>query len=261
MGKATRGRRRAGEDVARGPAVANGKRLTQSQRERLAEAETLAAGTWRDRQRAAHIVRLVEGELIAARMTSAVERGIEDTLQRAQARGETFEIETVDVGEWRRNEMGGLARRGGLPILDVQTVRRASRIDGLASLHKAGSISDDDKQIGDAFRLIYDRAKPPVSVSAYGSTQAGFKDVGHMLVSVAEAGSALAVLSDIRRRIGDQQTADVLEAVAGRGATIRSLGDAGSLKVANRERLLAGLSVAKDVLSDLNRKRLANQAR
>lgn len=261
MGKATRGRKRPGTPAVRGPAVVNGKRLTSGQRERLAEAEALAAGSWQDRQRAVFIIRQVEGELAAARANSAVERGIEDTLERARARGETFVVETVDVGEWRRNEMGGLARRGGLPILDVQTVRRASRIDGLASLHKAGSISDADKQIGDAFRLIFDKAKAPVSVSGFGSTQAGFKDVGHMLVSVAEAGSALAVLSAIRRRIGDPRTVEVLEAVAGRGATIRSLGDAGSLKVTNRERLLAGLAVAKDVLSDLNRKRLANQAR
>lgn len=260
MGKAKRHRKRACEAPPRGPAVVNGRRLTQGQRERLVEAEALAAGTWQDRQRAVAIIRLVEAEISAARAGTAVERGIEDTLRRAQERGEVFVVETVDVGEWRRNDMGGLARRDGAPILDVQTVRRASRIDGLASLHKAGALTDEEKQIGDAYRALYDRAKPPVSVSEYGSTQAGFKDVGRMLVSVAEAGSALAVVSDIARRIGDPKIAMALEAVAGRGATIRSLGD-GALKGVNRDRLKAGLRIAQDVLSDLNEKRVANRSR
>lgn len=253
MGK--RRRKRAIETAPRGPAVVNGKRLSATQRERLAEAEALAAGNWRDRQRAVFLIREVEAEIAAARAGTAVERGIEDTLERARARGEAFEVETVDVGEWRRNEMGGLARRDGQPILDVQTVRRASRIDGLASLHKAGALSDAEKQIGDAYRAVLDRAMPPVSVSGYGSTQAGFKDVGHMLVSVAEAGTALAVISAIHRRVGDARTVAVLEAVAGRGATIRSLGDGGSLKAANLRRLKAGLDVAKCEIESLNEAR------
>ena len=82
-----------------------------------------------------------------------------------------------------------------------------------------------------------------------------------MLVSVVEAGSALAVVSEIRRRIADPRTADVLEAVAGRRATIRSLGSGGDLNAANRDRLVRGLAVAKEVLSDLNKRRLPNQER
>lgn len=253
MGK--RRRKRAIEAAPRGPAVVNGKRLTSTQRERLAEAEALAAGSWRDRQRAVSIIREVEAEIAAARAGTAVERGIEDTLERARARGEAFEVETVDVGEWRRNEMGGLARRDGQPILDVQTVRRASRVDGLASLHKAGALSDGEKQIGDAYRLVLDRAMPPVSVSGYGSTQAGFKDVGHMLVSVAEAGSALAIISAIHRRVGDAKAVAVLEAVAGRGATIRSLGAGGDLNAANLRRLKAALHAAKCEFESLNEAR------
>jgi hypothetical protein len=262
MGKAlSRGKKKGADATPRGPAVVSGRRLTLAQRERLAEAEDLAAGTWRDRQRAAWIIRQVEAELAGARTGSAVERGIEDTLRRAQDRGETFVVETVDVGEWRRNEDGGLARRDGQPILDVQTVRRASRIDGLANLHKSGALNDDQKQIGDAYGQIFDKAKPPVSVSEYGSTTVGFKDVGRMLVSVVEAGNALAVISEIRRRIADARTADVLEAVAGRRATIRSLGCGGDLNTANRDRLVRGLAVAKEVLSDLNKRRLPNQER
>lgn len=261
MGKAFRGRKRMAAAAARGPAVVNGKRLTQGQRERLAEAEVLAAGTWRDRQRAVFIVRQVEAELAAARASSAVERGIEDTLQRAQARSEVFEIETVDVGEWRRNDMGGLARRDGAPILDVQTVRRASRIDGLASAHKAGAISDDDKRVGDAYRVLLEAAQPPVGTSQYGAHLTSVPDKERSMAAAMLRGYAALALSEIARRIADPKTAAVLDAVAGRGATIRSLGDTGSLKAANRDRLIAGLAVAKEVLDDLNRKRLANQAR
>lgn len=255
MGKALRGRRRPQAVVPRGPAVVNGARLTQGQRDRLVEAEGLAVGSWRDRQRAAAMVREVEAELTAARAVVEIERGIEERLERARRRGEVFGVETVAVGEWRRDDMGGLARRDGQPILDVQRVRRASRVDGLVSLFKAGSLTDEEKQVGDAYRALFERARPPMSVSAYGSTQAGFKDVGHMLVSVAEAGQALGDVSEIARRIGDARAVAVLEAVAGRGATIRSLGDGGDLKIANRERLKRALKSAKETMAALKKDR------
>lgn len=261
MGKAMQGRRGRRERDEVGPARANGQRLSGDQRRRLALAEQLAAGDWRERQRAAHLVRQVEAELVEARSARAVERGIDDTLQRARARGEVFAVETVAVGEWRRNEIGGLARREGRPILDVQVVRRASRIDGLASLYKAGAISDAEKETGDAYRAVFDRARAPMAISDLDWQGGGAGDAGRMLVSVAEAGSALKVLSDIAERIGDARTVAVLEAVAGRGATIRSLGDAGGLKAANRERLVEGLEVAKQVLAEVRDRRLANQAR
>jgi hypothetical protein len=254
------------------PVTVNGRSLTATQRDRLIEAERLAGGGLSERKKAAALVRSVEAELTAAREARAVDRGIEDTLARAAGRGEAFEVEIVDIGEWRRAEDGGLVRRNGLPVLDVQTVRRASRVDGLASLYKAGSIGDEEKRIGDACRVLFEQAKPPISSSQYGSSAGGGCDTGRMLVAVAEAGKAGAMVWQIARACRDVKVFTVLEAVAGRGATIRSLGDGGDLKARNLDRLRAGLAAAKGViehdregrkarLADPKSKGLANQAR
>jgi hypothetical protein len=254
------------------PIVVNGRSLTATQRDRLIEAERLAAGSLSDRKRAASIVRGVEAELTAAREARAVDAGIEDALARAALRGEAFEVEIVDIGEWRRGEDGGLVRRHGLPVLDVQTVRRASRIDGLASLYKAEAISDDEKQTGDACRAVFEQARPPVSSSQYGSTGGGQCDTGQMLVAVAMAGSAAALVAKIAKACGDVKVFAVLEAVAGRGASVRSLGDGGGSKARNLARLKAGLAAAKCAIEQDREERkarlggpksngLANQAR
>ncbi len=255
------------------PVTVNGRSLTATQRDRLIEAGRLAGGGLSERKKAAALVRSVEAELTAAREARAVDRGIEDTLARAAGRGEAFEVEIVDIGEWRRAEDGGLVRRNGLPVLDVQTVRRASRVDGLASLYKAGSLGDEEKRIGDACRVLFEQAKPPISSSQYEPhCSGGGSDTGRMLVAVAEAGKAGAMVWQIARACRDVKVFTVLEAVAGRGATIRSLGDGGDLKARNLDRLRAGLAAAKGViehdregrkarLSDPKSKGLANQAR
>lgn len=230
--------------------VVSGCRLSLDQRERLGEAERLASGTLAERRQAVAMVRAVEGELASARDAVETDAAIARALARARRHGEAFEVETVDVGEWRRAEDGSLARRNGQLVLDVQTVRRASRIDGLANLFKAGALTDDEKRVGDEVRALFARATPPMSVSAYGSTQAGFADVGRMAVSVAEAGSALRDIGRVRAVIDDERTFAVVEAVAGRGATIRSLGD-GALKAINLDRLKVGLATAKGVLKAL----------
>lgn len=231
------------------PVMVNGCQLLPSQRERLGEAERLAAGGPMDRRRAAAMVRQVSAELEAAREARGVEAAIVDSLARAARRGEAFAVEVVDIGEWRRNEDGGLVRRGGLPVLDVQTVRRASRLDGLTSLYKAGAITDQEKQDGDAYRVLFEQARPPVSTSAYrDGGGGGHCDTGHMLVAVAEAGSAGAALGRIARACGDARTVAVLEAVAGRGASVRSLGAGGDAKARNLTRLKVGLAAAKRVM-------------
>lgn len=240
------------------PVVVNGRSLTATQRDRLIEAERLAGGGLAERKKAAALVRAVEAELRAVVEAVGIEAGIEDTLTRAARRGESFEVEIVDIGEWRRDEDGGLVRRHGLPVLDVQTVRRASRVDGLASLYRSGAISDDEKRTGDACRQVFELAKPPVSSSQYGGTAGGGCDTGRMLVAVAEAGHAAALVSDMAKGCADVKVFAVLEAVAGRGATIRSLGAGGDLNARNLDRLKAGLMAAKCVL---DQHRQARQAR
>ena len=241
--------------------VVSGRKLSRYQRERLAEAEGLASGSLSDRRRAASIIRDIERELSEARTSEAVKAAIDDTLARAQARGEAFEVETVDVGEWRRNDDGSMARRHGQIVLDVQTVRRASRVDGLANLYKTGSITDEAKRWGDTYRVLWERAMPPVSVSGLSASGGGGRDPGRMLERVAVAGCAAAVVSEIARRVGDRRVVDVLNAVAGQGRTIRSLGDGGDLKLANRDRLTTALGVVEQVLSESYWKGLASQAR
>jgi len=260
MGKAHRGRRaRTAPGLAE--RIVSGRRLTRQQRERLAAAEMLAVGGLADRRRAASIIRDIERELAEARTSEAVEADIADTLARAKARREAFEVELVEVGEWRRNADGTMVRRNGQIVLDVQTVRRASRVDGLANLYKTGAISDQAKRWGDAYRQLVERATPPVSASQYGVRSQGFCDTGRMLVQVALSGTAGVVIGEIGRRIDDARTFDVLNAVAGRGQTIRSLGLGGDQNEGNKQRLIAALTVVQQVLSESYWRGLASKER
>lgn len=230
--------------------VVDGVKLSRGQRERLADADRLTKGGLSERQRAAAIVREVERELEAAREADQVDAGIADTLTRAKERGETFEVEEVVVGAWRRSESGGLARRDGQPILDTETVRRASKVDGLANLYRAGAISDRTKMDGDRFRVLWEKAKPPMSGSAYDKQPGGGGcDTGRMLVQVAEAGTAAAIVGEIQRRL-DARAFDVMVAVAGRGQSIRSLGSGGDFKTANQARLVGALGAFSAMLSE-----------
>ena len=245
--------------------VVSGCKLSRGQRERLGEAERLAEGSPAERRKAAVMVREVERELADAREAAETEVTIAKALARARRHGEAFEVEAVDVGEWRRNEDGSLARRNGQLVLDVQTVRRASRIDGLANLYKAGVIDDHAKQRGDAFRVLFDRATPPMALSAASVSTGGGCDPGRMLVKVAVAGSAGAVVKEIGCRLlgqtGDGRAFGVLCAVAGRGASILSLGAGGNRRAANRDRLVLALATVSEVLSEDRWKGLANRVR
>lgn len=79
--EASRARRVAGPVEV----VVSGVTLRPSQRDALMEAERLAGGGLAERRKAAMLVRLVEGQLKAARDGAAVEAAIEDTLLRAEA--------------------------------------------------------------------------------------------------------------------------------------------------------------------------------
>lgn len=245
--------------------VVSGCKLSRGQRERLGEAERLAEGSPAERRKAATMVREVERELAEAREAAETEVTIAKALARARRHGEAFEVEAVDVGEWRRNEDGSLARRNGQLVLDVQTVRRASRIDGLANLYKAGVIDDHAKQRGDVFRVLFDQATPPMAVSDTTPSAGGGHDPTRMLVKVAVAGSAGAVVTEIGCRLlartGDGRAFEVLCAVAGRGETILSLGVGGNRRAANRDRLVLALETVSEVLSEDRWKGLANRVR
>lgn len=243
------------------PMVIGGRVLTRSQRERLAEAEKLAGGGQAERRKAASLVRQVEAELAAARAEGEVEAGIADTLERARARGEAFDVEVVDVGEWRRNDDGGLARRDGLPILDVKTHRRASRTDGLVSLYRAGSITDEEKRLADAFRALVEAARPPLKAGDLEPSRGGVVDRERSMAAAIARGFAAVRLSMVAHAVGDGRAYAVLDAVAGHGQTIRSLGSGGDLNALNKSRLKAGLAGLKAAMADPKWKELANQER
>lgn len=245
--------------------VVNGRRLSRGQRERLGEAERLAAGSWRDRQRAAAIVRAVERELAEAREAESTQAAIDAALDRARKRGEAFEVETVAVGEWRRDEDGALVRRKGELVFDVQTVRRASRVDGLVSLYRSGALDDRQKQTGDRFRQLWERAVPPMAVSDPTPKLGGAPDCARMLVQVALAGSAGAVVREIGVRLatrtGDGKAFEVLCAVAGRGLTLRAISSGGDVNTGNRQRLIDALGMVSEVLAEDRWKGLAQKER
>lgn len=237
--EASRARRVAGPVEV----VVSGVTLRPSQRDALMEAERLAGGGLAERRKAAMLVRLVEGQLKAARDGAAVEAAIEDTLLRAEARGEAFEVETVAVGEFRRDDNGGLARLKGQPILDVQTVRRARRVDGVASLYRAGHLDDDQVRIADEYRQLVEAARPPVGVATI-EPRVGraWADPEAPMAAAIERGQAGALLSKIHAAMTRRQ-AVVLQAVAGRGGSLRGLAAGGKQWQANRSLLIAALTV------------------
>lgn len=227
--------------------VVSGVRLRPSQRDALLEAERLAAGGLAERRKAAMLVRLVEGQLKAAREGAAVEAAIEDTLLRAEMRGEAFEIETVDVGAFRRDDNGGLARIKGQPVLDVQTVRRARRVDGIASLYRAGHLDDDQLRIADEYRLLVEAARPPIGVATI-EPRVGraWADPEAPMAAAMERGQAGARLTEIHSAMTPAQVA-VLQAVAGRGESIRGLVGGGRRWQANRSLLIEALTLCQKV--------------
>lgn len=259
MGKAAMSMRLSAEQLARmeasrarrvsGPieVVVSGVTLRPSQRDALMEAERLASGGLAERRKAAMLVRLVEGQLKAARDGAAVEAAIEDTLLRAEARGEAFEVETVAVGEFRRDDNGGLARLKGQPVLDVQTVRRARRIDGIASLYRAGHLDDDQLRIADEYRQLVEAARPPVGVATI-EPRVGraWADPEAPMAAAIERGQAGALLSKIHGAMTRRQ-AVVLQAVAGRGGSLRGLAAGGKQWQSNRSLLIAALTVCEKV--------------
>lgn len=205
------------------PEVVNGTRLKTSQRERLALAERLAAGSVRDRQRAAHLVRTVEAEIAAARLAGSVEEGIADTLQRGRERGEVFEESEVEVGRWRKDDNGAAVRVKGQPILDVERVRRASRVDGLANLYRSGAISETEKRTADRLRLLWDTVETPVAVSKL--DRAGAADrasTDALVVDAVRRGHGRVLLGQISAAVGERAWAE-LEAVVRHGRSIKSM--------------------------------------
>lgn len=229
--------------------VVSGLALRPSQRIALVEAERLAAGGLAERRKAPMLVRLVDAQLKAARDGAAVAAGIEDTLLRAVLRGEAFEVETVEVGTFRRGDAGDLVRVKGRPVLDVETVRRARRVDGIASLHRGGHLTDRQVEIADRYRQLVEDARPPLGAATI-APRAGraWADPEAPMAAAMARGVAGAALADIHSAMTPEQAA-VLQAVAGRGETLRGLGGGGRRWQTNRSLLIAALTACENLLT------------
>jgi len=228
MRAADEARREAAAEVRVGGAV-----LKPSQRVALAEAERLASGGLEERRKAAALVRAVEAELRAARDGVIVQDGVVDTLARAEARGEMFEVEAAEVGEWRRDGHGALVRIKGQPILDVKTVRRARRVDGLASLHRAGRLSDRQMETGRGLRSLFQAIMPPVGAASLEPViGASWSDPEAPMAAAVQRGFDAEALSDMLALLTPAQVR-VLHAVVARGLTLGALAGGGRRWQAN----------------------------
>lgn len=230
-----------------------GRALTPSQRTRLSAAEGLAKGGLSERRKAAAMVRQVEAELRAAREAEAVEAGVTETVARDP---NAFEIEDGVEGDWRRNEMGGLVRVHGQPILDARPVRRTRRLDGLRSMHRAGLIDDGQMETLDRYRSVYASAQPPLSTTALDRDRGTKVDREAPMAAAIERGNAAVLLGDIRRAIGSA-AADLLEAVAGRGESIRGLSAGGKQWQANHAVLLSSIPTVDLLITEARNRRLS----
>lgn len=238
--------RRRGQPSAPRPIV-NGRKLSTDQAARLTEAEGLAGGSWRDRQQAAAMVRAVERELGEAAEGDAVQRGVAEAVALLRARGVEVEVADTVQGGFVRDGLGRLKRHQGQLVYAAETVRVARRVDGLVSAWKAGVISDGEKLTADAVRVLWGMAQPAMGSSLNVGTGGGGPDSNQLNLMALKRAYAGARLRAVRVRLGDDKAADVLEAVAGRGETLRSLGT-GDQHEANKVRLRRGLAVAREVL-------------
>ena len=222
MAEAEKRRRDAAEARDAKPETVGGWVLTTSQAMRLTMAEKLAAGSVEDRRRAAVMVRGVRDEISLVRDAMAVEADIADSLARAAERGESFEAETVVEGGFLTDGDGALLRVDGHLVADVVTVRRARRVDGVMSLFRSGRIDAEQKKVCDDLRGVWARSLAPVRTSSFELHSGGNVDREAPMAAAMERGFAGRLLAVINAGVGSEG-AKVLMAVAGHGASVRSL--------------------------------------
>lgn len=223
-----------------------GRRLNASQAARLDRAGRLAAGSLDDRRRAARLVRSVADELAAEAEAEAVEADMERALAHL---GPDAAWETVVEAEFLCDQDGAPLRSDGQLIAKTRSVRRVSRVDGLTSLWRAGALSEAERSVGEAYAALYASAMPPVRVSSYDGGSGGGRslDKEAIMAAAMTRGFAARLLGEIRAACGDRN-ADVLEAVAGRGATVRSLGWSGKSAMRITQGLRDSLKVTANLL-------------
>ncbi|MGE7196901.1 hypothetical protein [Brevundimonas naejangsanensis] len=242
--------------------VVNGQTLNRAQAEALERAAVLAKGSIEERRQAAAMVRRVERQLSAAREAAAVAAGIAETVKALGGSDAGVAVEVVETATFVRDTHGAVLRHQGEPVLKVETATRAKRVDGLESLLKSGALGADDHEAGLLYRRMVARAQASVGSSLNERSAAPRMSSDGAVWSALERGYAALRLRLVRAAIGDERSMAVLDAVAGRGITIRTLGGGGDVRAANVRRLVSALRAAGPLLRTTDaqlKKALANQ--
>lgn len=244
--------------------VVNGRKLTRDQAMVLERAALLAKGNLQQRGQASAMVRQVERELGAATEAERVGAGIAETvaLRGGRAAGLCVEVEAEVC--LVRDPDGALARHDGELVVRTETVKRVRRDDGLLNLFKSEALDEDDYATGQLYRVMVARAAPRTRSSL--SERKGRGSVGSddAILMGLEQVFAMLRLRLVRGALNDDRAFAVLDAVAGRGETVRSLGRGGGEARRDVERLVRALRTVRPLLraSDAQlRKGLANQER
>lgn len=244
--------------------VINGQVLNRAQAVALERAAVLAQGSIEERRQAAAMVRRVEGQLASAREAAQVEVGIVETVAALGGKKAGVELEVVETASFVRDAHGAVLRHQGEPVLKVETATRAKRVDGLESLWKSGALNDQALADGMLYRQTVAKAQASLGSCLNERTGAPRMSSDGAVWSALDRGLAAVRLRLIKTAVGDPRTMEVLDAVAGRGMTIRTLGGGGNERVCNTKLLARALGVAGPLLrvSDEKLKRvLANRGR
>lgn len=244
--------------------VVNGQKLNRAQAVALERAAVLASGSLEERRQSAAMVRRIESQLAAAREAEAVSSGIVETVANLGGARAGVGLEVIEIASFVRDSDGVVVRHQGEPVLKVETATRAKRVDGLESLWKSGALSDQALADGMLYRQTVARAQASVGSSLNERAAAPRMSSDGAVWSALERGLAAVRLSLVRTAIGDARAMVLVDAVAGRGVTIRSLGGGGNERTSNTARLSSALGVAGPLLrvsDDKLKRAIANRGR
>lgn len=228
--------------------VINGQVLNRAQAVALERAAELAKGSVEQRWQAAAMVRRVEGQLSSAREAAAVEAGIVETVSVLGGEKAGVALEVVETASFVRDGHGAVLRHQGEPVLKVETATRAKRVDGLVSLYQSGSLSGAEHEDGMLYRYMVSKAQASVGSSLNERTGAPRMNSDGAVWSALDRGYAAVRLKLVVAAVGDARAMAVLDAVAGRGVTIWSLGGGGDVRAGNVRRLVLALREAGPLL-------------
>jgi len=245
--------------------IVNGRKLSREQVRTLHQAAELAKGHATDRARAAAMVRDVQRDLDQAAEADAVASGVAETVGLMGGLAAGFRVEEELVASFVRDGRGCLVRHEGELVVRAERVKRVRRDDGLANLYKSGTLSPEQYEVGQLYRIMSAKAAPSARSSLAERTGSGSTGTSDRAVWAAldQAYAALR-LRLVRQAIADERAFRVLDAVAGRSETIRSISRGGDARAQDTARLKRALDAAGRWLriSDAQlKKAVANQGR